>query len=290
MAKRRTPATEPGIQPAQRRYKDILDRGLVRDARLSLRALGVAVRLLSNAPGYRMTSLDLAAERPTGEGRDAVRSALAELERAGYLLRTRIRLSNGQCVTQMFITDEAAPAPDLPSPAPGNPSSAPRPEKPAPGFPAVGTPVVKSSKSSSSRSSIRRTTTTKPEATPLQELAWPPQLDDRDVVVVGSLIERLELALQQQVLDELQGTYNEGKPPIRLSSWVRAIVRRAEQGEFVPDRALRVAKDRARRSREAMEAASRRELATRQLERSSDPKELERRRAKLVEIEAQLRT
>ncbi|GAB1393640.1 hypothetical protein MASR1M60_18040 [Rhodocyclaceae bacterium] len=45
----------------------------IRDQRLSYRARGVLVRLLSNADGFRMTAIDLAGESP--EGRHSILSA-----------------------------------------------------------------------------------------------------------------------------------------------------------------------------------------------------------------------
>lgn len=93
MAKLSSALNCAGIEPAPRRYKDWIDRALVRDTRISFRALGIAVRLLSNAPGFRMTSHDLANESTDREGRDAVRTALRELEEAGYLSSESPRLS-----------------------------------------------------------------------------------------------------------------------------------------------------------------------------------------------------
>lgn len=127
------------------------------------------------------------------------------------------------------------------------------------------------------------------EPGPAKDLVWPRQFDDRDVEVVGSLIACLDKSLQQPILDEIQGAFDEGKPPARLSSWTRAVVARAKQGTFVPDRALRVARDRARRAKEDAEAASRKKLQARESRPSSDPQEIERRRARIAWAKEQLR-
>lgn len=64
-----------------------------RDARLSRRARGLLLELLSHREGWQITVSGLAA---TGqEGRDSIRSALNELETHGYLIRGRERSEDG---------------------------------------------------------------------------------------------------------------------------------------------------------------------------------------------------
>lgn len=226
---------ETGIEAAPRRHKDIVDRQLIRDPRLSLRALGVAVRLLSNAAGFKMTSIELARERP--EGRDAVRTALKELETFGYLRRIRTRLQNGQWVTHMVISDELPPTPE-------NPSSVPTPEKPTPENPAVGRSGGKSSKSTTRKSSNKNTTT--------QDLFWPPALTTAQTVVVGKVIHGLDHAIQQQLLDELAGALRSPTPPRQLASWMLALRSRQKDGGFFPNLGLAVEQERTRRAAEAV--------------------------------------
>lgn len=61
----------------------------LRDPRLSLRAMGLMSRMLSDSDNYRHSIAGLAAV--CKEGRDAVRKALQELEEAGYLVREQTR-------------------------------------------------------------------------------------------------------------------------------------------------------------------------------------------------------
>ncbi len=61
----------------------------LRDPRLSLRAMGLMSRMLSDADNYQHSIAGLAAV--CKEGRDAVRKALQELEAAGYLIREQTR-------------------------------------------------------------------------------------------------------------------------------------------------------------------------------------------------------
>jgi hypothetical protein len=257
---------EAGIEAAPRPFKDIIDRQLVRDARLSLRALGVAVRLLSNAPGFRMTSLDLAWER--SEGRDAVRAALNELKAAGYLRRQVTQLGNGQWVTRQVITDALTPKPE-------NPSSVPTPEKPDSGSPGDGRHGGKSSKGNRREISKSKDTTT----TTGHELVWPASLDERQVVVVKMAINGLDLHDQQQLLDELAGAMRGAAPPRRLASWMRSLRISLENGEFTLDAGLPVVQERERRAAEEAARQKQAEERRREEERRNDPEAKARSKA-----------
>lgn len=75
-----------------------------RDSRLTLRARGVLLLVLSFKEGWQ-TSAEAIAARSI-EGRDAVRTALAELEQLGYLTRTRRQDRHGQWMTDWHMTDQ----------------------------------------------------------------------------------------------------------------------------------------------------------------------------------------
>lgn len=77
---------------------------VLRDKKLTFRARGVLVRLLSNADNYRMTAQDLADESP-GEGRQAVLAALKNLREAGYIVQKRHQDERGRWRTETFVYD-----------------------------------------------------------------------------------------------------------------------------------------------------------------------------------------
>lgn len=106
------------------RTKDFLliSNSLARDARMSYRARGLLIAMLSRPDGWQMDSRTLAAEAP--EGRDAVRTALREIEDAGYMVRRTSRNPDGTFTHEVEVFDE--PVPD--DPAPENPT----PDNPAP--------------------------------------------------------------------------------------------------------------------------------------------------------------
>ena len=86
----------------------------LRDKRLSRKARGLLAELLTHRVGWVVTVEALAEAGP--EGRDAIMSALAELERAGYLERHRERDEGGRLRGARYtITDP--PTSDLPTEA-----------------------------------------------------------------------------------------------------------------------------------------------------------------------------
>ncbi|MFE1442733.1 hypothetical protein [Streptomyces sp. NPDC058739] len=86
--------------------------GLFRDSRLSYRAKGVFGFISTHATGWHVTVADLVRAGP--DGRDAVRAALGELQRHGYLVREQLRHGDGTLGEVVYsITDRPAEAADI---------------------------------------------------------------------------------------------------------------------------------------------------------------------------------
>lgn len=81
----------------------VISNALVRDRSLSFRARGLLVHLLSMPPGWRTSSARLT--RETTEGRDAIRTALRELERARYVVERRTQDTRGRWATEWIVYD-----------------------------------------------------------------------------------------------------------------------------------------------------------------------------------------
>jgi len=76
----------------------------IRDARLSYKARGLLAELLSHAPGFEVSR-----ERLSKNGQDgdrAIRSAIAELESLGYLVRSQNRTEQGAKNTKVKNNEE----------------------------------------------------------------------------------------------------------------------------------------------------------------------------------------
>jgi hypothetical protein len=126
----------------------------VRDRRISRRARGLLTEIMSYSVGWKLTVETLQESGP--EGRDALRAALAELEDAGYLTRTKIREGGKYSGTDYVLSDpfEQSPAPENPTLITSTESPSPAPEKPAPDNPQLRIPFKEHSLSS--RESTRR--------------------------------------------------------------------------------------------------------------------------------------
>jgi hypothetical protein len=100
----------------------IISNDAARDSRLSLRARGLLVLLSSHAVGYTTSLRALARQNP--EGIDAIRVAVNELERFGYLVRERVRDEKGTLrEADWVLTEPTSDYPTLGEPTSGNPTA-----------------------------------------------------------------------------------------------------------------------------------------------------------------------
>lgn len=82
----------------------MLRNELLRDERISERARGLLVRILSYPDDWDTDSATLAEQ--CREGRDAIRKAMRDLEAAGYMRRERRRVDRGRWVTDTYVYDQ----------------------------------------------------------------------------------------------------------------------------------------------------------------------------------------
>lgn len=79
----------------------VVDNRVLMDRELSLKAVGMLVRLLSLPEGWRFSIRGLASLGT--DGKDSVQSALKELEAAGYLVRGQRRSESGTFAETVYI-------------------------------------------------------------------------------------------------------------------------------------------------------------------------------------------
>ena len=99
--------------PAPTRDFTAIPNSLLRDARLSYRARGVLVEILSHGPEWVPDAAEMS--RRGKEGRDAVYAAFAELEAAGYLRRERYQVARGRWASRtiFYANPQVAPITDF---------------------------------------------------------------------------------------------------------------------------------------------------------------------------------
>ena len=86
----------------------------LRNAGLSLKSKGLLSMMLSLPEDWNYTTRGLA--KICKEGTDSIGSALKELERAGYIVRNRIRDSKGKIVDVEYVIYETPHPPDTGQP------------------------------------------------------------------------------------------------------------------------------------------------------------------------------
>lgn len=104
----------------------IMSNAWVRDERLTLRARGLLLHLLSHREGWTLTVDQLVKVNP--EGKDAIRTALKELEQHGYLRREQSRGVNAKFGNMDYVLMDPEENPQV-KPLTENPPTAGPPHK-----------------------------------------------------------------------------------------------------------------------------------------------------------------
>lgn len=99
-----TPPNQTIFRTVKRRSYTVIDNAALNDARLSFKALGLLVFLLSKPDDWRFNYRHISTTHPDGEV--AVRSGMAELEGAGYLVRRKERGEDGLFVWVTIVYEE----------------------------------------------------------------------------------------------------------------------------------------------------------------------------------------
>jgi len=132
--------------PRAERYT-ILRRDLINDGRLSFRALGVLAYILDKPDDWKIDAEDMS--HTHGEGRDAIRTALSELEAAGYLVRQKYRKEDGTWAADSTVYD-------VPVDQSGKPAAADPPRETSAGNPVAITSTGPSTGTEEATDATRR--------------------------------------------------------------------------------------------------------------------------------------
>ena len=121
--------------PRQPNGFTVIRDDVLRDERLSYRARGILAVILSRPDNWRTDAISLC--RGATEGREAVRSALRELEEAGYIVRQRLQDERGRWRSVALVHEVPQPTQET-LPMASNQDGFPTPGNPASGKPEVG--------------------------------------------------------------------------------------------------------------------------------------------------------
>lgn len=100
---------ETTIRIERRQGFTVLQNGMLRDPRLSLKAKGLLAMLLGLPDNWQFSVSGLA--KICGTGKDAIRSALAEMEGAGYLDREQAHARGGKFGGNVYVVHEVSRLP-----------------------------------------------------------------------------------------------------------------------------------------------------------------------------------
>lgn len=216
----------------------ILPNDVVRDHRLSWKALGLLVYVLSLPDDFHLHLKYLANQKPTG--RDGTRAGLKELELAGYLTIRRERRAGRFAQVIWDITDcPIGGIPTTRSTVTENPNTVNRDSA----FPKPQIPTLPSTSSEQEPIYKKPTTTNAPRSIPLEnndlahtylaELTWPSMWQGKSMEAAKIRLLDCHHIHRQLILDEIAGLADRGgvRSPNGL---LNTLVKRANQGQFVP--------------------------------------------------------
>ncbi|WP_283586329.1 DnaD domain protein [Limosilactobacillus vaginalis] len=109
------------IRQKRKERFSIVDNKVIEDKRLSFKARGLLIYMLSKPDDWKFFTGELV-KRSSKDGLSSIRTALKEIESAGYLVRKRERSNKGTFTSQDWIlTDIPASVPQVEKPHVDNP-------------------------------------------------------------------------------------------------------------------------------------------------------------------------
>jgi len=244
----------------------VLDNNVIRDDRLSWKALGILTYLLSLPSDFKLYLKMLGSLRPSG--RDSTRTGLVELQECGYLSIEKIRDDTGRFLGNFW---EVTDTPDAFENQPSSPETDfPNTGFPISDFPASENPTLLNT-SSKKELNIQSTTTTNPIG--LAHL----KLSEIEIQQIILLLEGIDSSAQLMLVDELEGAIRGRSIKTSPVQWFGGIVKRYKNKSFNPSAGLQIAANR-----------SRRQVAAADRERKLKPTSKDQARANMAQIKSSL--
>lgn len=199
-----------------------LDNTLIRDNRLSWKALGILTYLLSLPPDFKLYLKMLSSLRPSG--RDSTRTGLAELQEFGYLKIEKNRNELGRYLGNVWeVTD--MPFCYI------NQHSNPETENPYTDNPTSDNPTLLST-NTNKELNIQNTTTTK----------WKfiSQLSQLETKIIFNLLGDIDENDHVVLLDELEGALGQRLIKTTPIQWFRGVIKKYKNKTFMPSAGIAV--------------------------------------------------
>jgi len=212
------------------------------DKRLSWEARGVLIFLLVKPDDWQVCLAHLINSSPAG--RDKVRRIIKELMAHNYIVVNKIRGEMGQFSAPEYVVYELphdgyfdqliqkAKRPRTGRRARVEPMS----EKASP-----VNPLLLNKQTKPSKQRTNKTTTT-------NDYIWPPKINKKHQESIRSLMNGVDEASAQLLLDELSGQIENINNPV---GYFRTLLKSQHAGEFIPSRALKTQEVRQARNRNA---------------------------------------
>lgn len=245
----------------------VLDNNVIRDDRLSWKALGILTYLLSLPPDFKLYLKKLGSLRPSG--RDSTRTGLVELQECGYLTIEKIRdEESGRFLGNFW---EVTDTPEAFENGPSTPETDfPNTDFPISDFPASENPTLLNKGSSNKELNIQSTTTTPINLAHLK-------LSEIEIQQIILLLNGIDSSAQLMLIDELEGAIRGRSIKTTPVQWFGGLVRRYKNKSFNPSAGLQIAANRKRR-----------QVAVADHERKPKPTSKDQARANMAQIKSSL--
>jgi hypothetical protein len=227
----------------------LLPNEVVRDARITFKALGLLVFLLSLPGNWKLNLVHLSNLRAgRGNRLDSIKSALAELQQTGYLEIKRIRVNGRYVGSEWIVTD----SPDsLVNQEPAPQVDFPLMENPRMDSPHVGNPLLQK-KSSTKTDCLNKQLPQEGDGSGCVDLIFP-FLRVEEIEILRELVCDCPRQTAQDVLDEIEGCRRAGQIKVGPIPLAQSLIRSLNAGKFQISKGVAVQAERAADARRIAE-------------------------------------